>query len=395
MNLSEQTIQFIREHAQDDVRKLALQKNRYPNVDIDFALQQIEGHQLTRTKLPEIYQTEDWHYPVRLSLEQCSSETTAKYKRERTKDAECSTLVDLTGGFGIDTFYLSEGRAETHYVERNAALCKIAKHNFALTGKNIQVHNAQAEEYLQAMEAVDMIYLDPARRSAVGDKVFRLQDCEPDLTILYPTLMSKCKVLMVKLSPMLDITEALRHLPDAREVHIVAVKNEVKEVLIICKKDTSHPIKRIAVNLESNDTPFIFTAEEENNCQLSIINYQLNIGTEPMFLYEPNAAILKAGAFRSVGARYGLSKLAVNTQLYVADCLKEEFPGRIFKILGTPDKTQLKTLQKTGAHTICRNYPLSADQLAKKHKIKEGGTLYLIGTRIGEKSTLFLAERIK
>ncbi len=416
--VKEATIQFIREHAADDVRMLALQKNRYPEVDIDFALQQIEGRQRTKDKLPEIYATTDWWYPVRLSLEQCSSETTAKYKRERIKDegaktaslqntesrtqnVEHRTLVDLTGGFGIDTFYLSEQFETTHYVERNAELCEIAKHNFSLTGRNIQVHNAQAEEYLQTMEAVDVIYLDPARRSAAGSKVFRLQDCEPDLTALYPLLMSKCKVLMVKLSPMLDITEALRYLPGAQEVHIVAVKNEVKETLIIVapfpfhhKGKSCHAgVKRIAINLEGNNAPFIFTEEEET--VTPIISPVGETGEGQSFLYEPNAAILKAGAFRSVGARYGLSKLAVNTHLYASDRLIEDFPGRIFKILGTPDKSQLKTLQKTGAHTICRNYPLSADQLAKKHKIKEGGTLYLIGTRIGDKNTLLLAERIK
>ncbi len=424
------TIAFIREHAQDDVRRLALQKNRYPEVDIDFALQQIEGRQLTRTKLPEIHQIEDWYYPVRLSLEQCSSEVTARYKAQLLAQAPllsplggkispCSesfpkgelegargTLVDLTGGFGIDTFYLSENFETTHYVERNAELCEIAEHNFGLTGRNIVVHNAQAECVLRDAECgvgeVDVIYLDPARRSASGGKVFRLQDCEPDLTVLYPLLMSKCKVLMVKLSPMLDITEALRYLPDAKEVHIVAVKNEVKEILIVAKAPFLFPhegerchagVKRIAVNLETDDKPFIFTTEEETQC--SEFSPKGELEGAGGLLYEPNAAILKAGAFRSVGARYGLSKLAVNTHLYASDKLIEDFPGRVFKVLGTPDKAQLKALQKTGAHTICRNYPLSADKLAAKHKIKEGGTLYIIGTRIGDKPILLLVERVR
>ncbi len=413
MKVSESTIQFIREHAADDVRMLALHKSKYPDVDMEFALQQIEGRQRTKDKLPEIYAIEGWEYPVRLSLEQCSSETTARYKGQRIlnkeqrtaslQNVECRTLVDLTGGFGIDTFYLSEQFETTHYVERNAELCAIAKHNFGLTGRNIVVHNAQAEEYLQTMEAVDVIYLDPARRSASGGKVFRLQDCEPDLTTLYSTLMSKCRVLMVKLSPMLDITEALRHLPDAREVHIVAVRNEVKEILIIVAKapflfphegERCHAgVKRIAVNLETDDKPFIFTTEEET--QWSEFSPKGELEGAGGLLYEPNTAILKAGAFKTVGVRYRLSKLAVNTHLYASDRLIEDFPGRVFKVLGTPDKSQLKALQKTGAHTICRNYPLSADKLAAKYKIKEGGTLYLIGTRIGEKNTLLLAERVK
>ncbi len=403
MKTTESTIQFIREHAADDVRMLALHKSKYPDVDMEFALQQIEGRQRTRDKLPEIYAIEGWEYPVRLSLEQCSSETTAKYKASLLSPHDGGNLVDLTGGFGIDTFYISQLFDTTHYVERNAELCEIAKHNFELTGRNIVVHNAQAEEYLQTMEAVDVIYLDPARRSASGGKVFRLQDCEPDLTVLYPTLMSKCRVLIVKLSPMLDITEALRHLPDAKEVHIVAVKNEVKEILITIAKapflfphegERCHAgVKRIAVNLETDDKPFIFTTEEETQC--SEFSPKGELEGAGGLLYEPNAAILKAGAFKAVGVRYGLRKLAVNTHLYASDRLIEDFPGRVFKVLGTPDKAQLKALQKTGAHTICRNYPLSADKLAAKHKIREGGTLYLIGTRISEKNTLLLAERVR
>ncbi len=418
--VNEATIQFIREHAADDVRMLALHKNRYPEVAMDFALQQIEGRQRTRDKLPEIHAIEGWHYPVRLSLEQCSSETTAKYKAQVLADHLSPSWgrwrgLDLTGGFGIDTFYFSQLFQETHYVERNTDLCEIAQHNFALTERNIIVHNTQAEDFLQTIEPSSLrtfepsnlltaIYLDPARRSASGGKVFRLQDCEPDLTQLYPLLMSRCQVLMIKLSPMLDIAEALRHLPDAREVHIVAIKNEVKEVLVVVYQGSNtEGLKRIAVNLESNDTPFIFTVEEENNHQLSTPNSQLNIGIKPMFLYEPNAAILKAGAFRVVAARYGLTKLAPNTHLYASDELITDFPGRIFKILGTPDKAQLKALQQTGAHTLCRNYPLSADKLAAKHKIKEGGTLYLIGTsicthlgtRITPQNTLLTAQRIR
>ncbi len=420
MKANAPTIQFIREHAADDVRMLALHRHKYRDVDMDFALQQIEGRQRTKDKLPEIYAIEGWEYPVRLSLEQCSSEATAKYKghrtlntEHRTQNAEGRTLVDLTGGFGIDTFYLSEQFETTHYVERNAELCAIAKHNFDLTGRNIMVHNAQAEEYLQEMAPVDVIYLDPARRSAAGGKVFRLQDCEPDLTQLYPLLMCKCRLLMMKLSPMLDITEALRSLPDAKEVHVVAVRNEVKEVLILCYRDEAlhsslqEGIKRVAVNLESNDTPFVFTEEEESAAPIISPVGETEEGL--VFLYEPNAAILKAGAFRCVGARYGLQKLAVNTHLYASQRIVEDFPGRIFRIVGTPDKAQLKELQQTGAHTMCRNYPLSAEQLAKKHKIREGGTLYLIGTTapltlprsrkdgasLHPRPTLLLGERIK
>ncbi len=417
---NEATIQFIREHAADDVRMLALRKSKYPDVDMDFALLQIEGKQRTREKLPEIHAMDDWYYPVRLSLEQCSSETTAKYKANilSAKIKNGANLIDLTGGFGIDTFYLSQLFQETNYVERNAELCKIAEHNFSLTKRNIIVHNAQAEDFLtsQLPNLPTAIYLDPARRSASGGKVFRLQDCEPDLTALYLMLMSKCEVLMVKLSPMLDITEALRHLPDAQEVHIVAVKNEVKEVLIVCNKDKAQePIKRIAVNLDTKDTPFIFLAEEESAAPIISPHGETGegLGLEGAYLYEPNTAILKAGAFCTIAVHYGLTKLAPNTHLYASTTLIEDFPGRVFKVVGTPDKSQLKTLQKTGAHTICRNYPLSSDKLAVKYKIKEGGTFYLIGTTclgsflsVGKKSSskttlsalhpvLLLTERVK
>lgn len=377
---------FIKEHANDDINRLALQRNRYPDVDIDFALQQIEGRQRTKEKLPTLYNIENWHYPKRLSIEQCSSEETARYKATLVQG---DTLVDLTGGFGIDTFFLSEHFAHTDYVERHEELCSIARHNFTLLGRAISVHNTTGEEFLATMSKADCIYIDPARRSATGGKVFKLEDCEPDIGIIYETVRAKCDTLLLKLSPMLDISAALHSLPQATEVHVIGVKGEVKEILIHCdfrNVQDAPPVHIRTINIRPKGFQrfdFTPTQEREEECE-----YANQIAT---YLYEPNLCILKAGAFKSIGKHYQLQKLAQNTHLYTSDRLIHNFPGRIFHILSLPDK---KELHGKAFNVITRNHPQSTDILRCQLKIKEGGNSYLIGTRIADKPMLLLAERV-
>ncbi|MCM1035149.1 MAG: SAM-dependent methyltransferase [Paludibacter sp.] len=376
------TEQFIQDHAKDDINRLALQRNRYPEVDIDFALQQIEGLQRTKDKLPTISTIIGWQYPKRISIEQCSSEETARYKATLLQG---NTLTDLTGGFGIDTFFLSENFKQTHYVERQTELCKIAQHNFGLTSRDIEVHNSDSTDYLHTMSATDAIYIDPARRSATGSKVFRIEDCEPNIVDIYDLLRNKCSTLLIKLSPMLDISAALQVLPDADAVHIVGVKGEVKETLICCHFHTSTPLQIHTINiLPSKTQRFTFTPQTEKmvNCR-----YATQADT---YLYEPNLCILKAGAFKSIATEYNLRKLSANTHLYTSERLIEDFPGRIFRILSLPDK---KALHKQTLNVITRNYPQAVEVLRQQLKIKEGGTNYLIGTRIADKPILLLAER--
>jgi hypothetical protein len=381
------------------VEELALQRKRYAHLTDEewrWLLQQVEGRQRTRGKLPTMAEIADWWYPVRLSCEQCSSEETARYKAKILHDASTQVrgeevLVDLTGGYGVDTYFLSENFAEVHYVEQDEELCRIAKHNFALTRPQIQVHNMQAEEFLKT-DVTDkkwVVYIDPARRDKHGGKVFRIEDCEPNVVEILPALQDKAERIIIKLSPMLDITAALRSLPIAMDIHVVAVNNEVKEVQLWSKEENS-PSRIHAVNLGSQTTEFSFVVEEEKNAQCPLCDDKRNDNlADGMYIYEPNAAILKAGAYKLIGTRYNLKKMGTNTHLYLSKKYLAEFPGRIWKLRGEFAKDR----QILHASVMTRNYPLSADQLRKKLKIKEGEQLTVIGARLGEKPVVMLAEK--
>lgn len=395
LELSLDNNQFYLAHRDDDIRSLALTLSDFSPEDRSYILQQVEGYQLARTKLPSLSQisTSDgcWQWPVRLSMEQCSSEATAQYKAKvmhealacgsHSNDTDASTLqlVDLTGGLGIDAYYMHA----TDYVERDEQLCHIAQHNFALTGHATRVHHMAAEDFLNSLTHAAVIYIDPARRDSHGGKVFRLQDCTPDITTLYQSLVSKCDILMLKLSPMLDITEALRVLPDATHVYVVALRGEVKEVLVLVQPHLSHEsVNYTCVNLETNDPDFRFTQQTSS----------VSLADDLMpYLYEPNAAIMKAGAYREVAAQYGLLKLSDNSHLYTSDRLIPDFPGRVWTA-HEATKQELKDLQQ--ANIICRNYPLRPEEVKKKYKLKDGGMHYLIGTRT-KRPLLLLCERVR
>ena len=373
--------------------QLALQRKRYAHLSDEewrWMLQQVEGRQRTCDKLPTFAEIDDWWYPVRLSCEQCSSEITARYKASLLPKTPF-TLIDLTGGYGVDTFFMSERATQAHYVERNEELCRIASHNFGLTRPQLQIHHADAICFLEQMPSCDVIYLDPARRDQNGGKVFRLEDCEPNVVELFPTLTAKSKQLMVKLSPMLDITQALRSLPMSFDVHIVAVKNEVKEVLLV-QTDGEPTIHAVNLSPTTQQT-FSFTQEEEKSATpYTPAESAHNLGeADTTYIYEPNAAIIKAGAFKLVAQRYGLYKMAPNTHLYLSDQLIEDFPGRVWQILEINPKDMK---QIPGANILTRNYPITPEQLRKKLKIKDSDTHTIIGARLAEKPILLLAKRI-
>jgi hypothetical protein len=375
------------------VEQLALQRKRYAHLSDEewrWMLQQVEGRQRTCDKLPTFAQIDDWWYPVRLSCEQCSSEITARYKASLLPKTPF-TLTDLTGGYGVDTFFMSEHATQAHYVERNEELCRIASHNFGLTRPQLQIHQADAICFLEQMPPCDVIYLDPARRDQNGGKVFRLEDCEPNVVELLPTLTAKSKQLMVKLSPMLDITQALRSLPIPFDVHIVAVKNEVKEVLLI-QTDGEPTIHALNLQPFTDIHPFSFTLEEEKSATpYTPAESAHNLGeADTTYIYEPNAAIIKAGAFKLVAQRFELCKMAPNTHLYFSNQLIENFPGRVWKIM----EVNPKDTKNICASVLTRNYPLTPDQLRGKLKIKEGDQLTIIGARLGDKPTLFLCNKI-
>lgn len=419
------------------VADLALQRSKYKHLTDEqwrWFLQQVEGRERTAEKLPTFATIEDWWYPVRLSCEQCSSELTARYKAHIIESSNLPILkssnckcIDLTGGYGVDTFFLSELFEETDYVEQNAELCRIAEHNFALGRKSkverqklsIAVHNCTAEEFLLSspcgvkgfarssvrwtvVEQIrwGLIFLDPARRDSHGGKVFRLGDCTPNVVELMPDLVSHLAPegrIMLKLSPMIDLTQAIKELSAVSnqpsvltwDIHVVAVKNEVKEVLLLSHQKSDVSTQTItAIDLDKKEQAFVFTREEEKAATVSFVHGTLSPCT---FLYEPNAAILKGGAYKLVSERFGLQKLDVNTHLYVSDKFVEHFPGRVWKTSPLPSPKERVISQ---ANVIVRNYPLTAEQLKKKLHLRDGGTAYVIGCRVNGKPVLFSAERV-
>lgn len=377
------------------VQDLALQRNKYKHLSDEewrWFLQQVEGRERTADKLPTFAAIDDWWYPVRLSCEQCSSELTARYKASLVSG---ETMVDLTGGYGVDTYFLSEHFDHTDYVEQDEELCRIAEHNFSLQHSAISIQNTSAEEFLQTAGQYDLIFIDPARRDAHGGKVFRLEDCTPNVVELLPTLLAHGKRLMIKLSPMLDLTQAVKELSAVSlqwSVSVVAIKNEVKEVLLLSHQPSDvSPLTITAIDLAHRDQAFFFTREEESNCPLASNLSPFAFKSPFALIYEPAAAILKAGAYKLVAQRFGLTKLDVNTHLYTSDTLVPNFPGRIWSI-----KSQITNhqLQITNANVLVRNYPLTAEQLKRKLHLRDGGETFIIGCRVNGKPTLFEAERI-
>ena len=380
------------------VNDLALQRNKYKHLsdaEWHWFLQQIEGRERTADKLPTFASIPDWWYPVRLSCEQCSSELTARYKASLLSplalgEGKEERFLDLAGGYGVDTYFLSEQFIHTDYVEQNEELCRIAAHNFALSQKSkverqklsIAIHNTTAEDFLLSSPCGEagwgLIFLDPARRDSHGSKVFRIEECTPNVVELLPTLLAHSKRLLIKLSPMLDLTQAVTSLSQVNwDIHIVAIKNEVKEVLLL----SGGTGQITTIDLAQKDQAFVFTREEEQHCGLDIRDGKL-----ANYLYEPNAAILKAGAYKLVAQRFGLHKLDVNTHLYTSRQFIENFPGRVWRIT---EKQNLKQ-----ANVLTRNYPLTPEQLKKKLHLRDGGTAFVIGCRVAGKPTLLYAERV-
>lgn len=387
------TQEFIEQHQTEDIRILALQAAKYKQVDMPFALQQIEGWQKARQKLPLWSRTKGIIYPPHLSMEQCSSELTARYKEKILVGGE--SFADLTGGFGVDFSYLARSFKQAWYVEHNPALCQIAEHNMAvLELRQAVIRNEEAEQFLKDTPSIDAIFLDPARRDIHGGKTVAISDCTPDVKALLPLLLQKAQRIMVKLSPMLDIYQALKDLPDISDVHIIAVHNECKElILVIDKRITKEsPVKFHAINLTPDKTElnkaFTFTLEEERQAECS---FTTELET---YLYEPDTSLLKAGAFRLTAKRFQLKKLHPNSHLYTSNILNKDFPGRIFhieQVIGF-SKKELRSLMSgiSQANLSIRNFPDSVAGLRKRLKLKDGGTTYLFATTLnnGEKVLL-------
>lgn len=385
MKLTPQQIDFIRQNEQEDIRELALKLNNkgFGEEESEFILKQIAGRQTAKNKIPSWYGIDSVIYPVHLSMEQASSETTAKYKAELIAEGSQS-MVDLTGGLGVDFSFLSQRAEQAVYVEQNTELCEIARHNFTELGlQRFKIVNNKGENYLTSMPEVDLIYLDPSRRDDSGHKVFRIEDCLPNVAKIKNSLLKKAKRVIIKYSPMLDISLAVKTLENVSEVHIVSVDNECKELLFLLSKP-ERQTSYCAVNLRNNNDieKFHFTLQEEQTAEIS---FALSIGK---YLYEPNASILKAGAFKSVASQFGLQKLHVNSHLYTSENLVHDFPGRKFEVRNwfVPNKKNIKSFlaETEKANISVRNFPMSVAQIRKKTGLEEGGELYIFATTVGD-----------
>ena len=421
VNLTEQTADFVAAHRTEDVRQLALKAKRVEGLDLPLALDQIAGWQIACKKLPQWASCEGIIYPPHISMEQCSSQFTAQYKSEiaqtlltpavtvraRMSDsAESDTqetktgvrmsdspesdtlvarssMVDLTGGFGVDFSYLARGFSQATYVERQRHLCDLAEHNMAALGLDqARIVCGDGVEYLRQMDPVDFIYLDPARRDEHGSRTYAIEDCTPNVLELRDLLLAKSQCTLVKLSPMLDWRKAVADFDGTvREVHIVATGNECKELLLVLGQQVH----------EEPSAPRVFCVNDNQRIDYDSAAYTqgLRIGGKPLpeaknYLYEPNASIMKAGCFDLVEERFGVTQVGPSSHLFVSATPVADFPGRGFAIeaIGGMNKKDIKRLLNgtKQANIAVRNFPLTAPQLRKKLKLADGGPVYLFGT---------------
>ena len=386
--------EFIKQHRNENPLSLALKKAP-EGIDLQWCLRQIEGYGIAKKKLPEWTKTDNIWFPPRLSMEQCSSETTARYKQAIAERLGCKVLIDLTGGFGIDFSYMARNMGNAFYIEQQEVLCNIASHNFPLMGlQNIKIYNTACEEFwnqyvsdsttAEKQREKSLIYLDPARRNNKGEKVFSINDCTPDVTLLQDSLLENSAYIMLKLSPMLDIAQARRQLKDISEIHIVSVKGECKELIFVMSKDSDRQ-HYYCVNLETDEAPF--TSDISATTEQAEIALPSEI-TEGAFLFEPNASIMKAGVQNAFARRYNLKKLHPMSNLFLGKEPIQNIPARQFIIERMSDfqKGNMKSFMQDirQANLTIRNFPSTVEDLKKRLKIKDGGNIYLFATTLSD-----------
>ena len=428
------TAEFIQEYREKDTRQLALQSARFPDVDMPYALDQIKGWQTARRKLPTWAACDGIVYPPHLSMEQCSSEPTAQYKLNLAMEwagrvDHASSMTDLTGGFGVDFSFTSCAFASATYVERNAQLCSMVEHNLPLLGiDNAKVVCADAVDYLSTLDMQTMIFLDPARRDQHGAKTVMLADCTPDVVQLLPQLLKKSRFTMLKLSPMLDWHKAVEDLQGmVREVHIVSVGGECKELLLVLSEEIESELKVFCADLEAGGSSLSSSSSRSSGSSCSSLSSEPSFPRTPSspstpslsaslfvytpgslrpapnsklktqnskFLHEPNASIMKAGCFDELAVAYGVSPVSRNSHLFLSAEPVDGFPGRSFSIerVTTLNKRELRQalagIEK--ANIATRNFPLSVAELRKRLKLKDGGDVYIFATTTAEDEHLLL-----
>ena len=450
--MNQATQDFIRQHQDDDVRQLAFLGSKYPEVDMPFALDQIRGRKMARVKLPRWASLEGIIYPPHISMEQCSSESTALYKAElaarllglpasssgtEMKAESEIEFVDLTGGFGVDFSYIAARLGvKSMYVERQAHLCEAAKENFGRLGlKNAIVKNGDGIEVLHSFLpkkddaastddslgitydqplsllktklGLKLIFIDPARRDDAGNKVVSLKDCTPDVTVLQEEMLSKADYVIIKLSPMLDWHRAVSELSHVREVHIISVNNECKELLLVLSARNMGEMEASSADGEvkhaGNLRIYCINDAQSFGCEeLDMEASQVKIAPstleEMQYLYEPNASLMKAGCFGVLSERYDARMLSKNSHLFVSREPIAVFPGRSFRIIAVSsfNKKELKRHLSgiTKANIATRNFPLSVAELRKRLKLKDGGETYIFATTLSDEShVLVITEK--
>lgn len=456
--MNQATQDFIRQHQDDDVRQLAFLGSKYPEVDMPFALDQIRGRKMARVKLPRWASLEGIIYPPHISMEQCSSESTALYKAElaarllglpASSFSEEIEFVDLTGGFGVDFSYIAARLGvKSMYVERQAHLCEAAKENFERLGlKNAIVKNGDGIEVLHSFLpkkddaastddslgitydqplsllktklGLKLIFIDPARRDDAGNKVVSLKDCTPDVTVLQEEMLSKADYVIIKLSPMLDWHRAISELSHVREVHIISVNNECKELLLVLSARNMGDMEASSADgvggteeAEGTDGAVKYAGKlriycvndaqsfvcDESDMETSSVKIAPSTLEEMRYLYEPNASLMKAGCFGVLSGRYDARMLSKNSHLFVSQAPIEAFPGRSFRIIAISsfNKKELKRHLSgiTKANIATRNFPLSVAELRKRLKLKDGGETYIFATTLSDEShVLVITEK--
>lgn len=393
-------LQFAREHSGDDPHRLLLQRHRYPGLDLALVAQQLEAQQQASAKWPALAACASYFFPPRINREQSSSETAARFKSDLIRQFGGGSVADLTGGMGVDTYFISQQAARVDYCEHDPALCAIAAHNFeALGASNIDCHAGDSLQFLEANPNIiyDTIYIDPARRDPQGRKVAAFEACQPNLLQHLGTLRCRCRRLLVKASPMIDLRQAEQQLGAVSDIYILALKNECKEVLFVVPgtaRGESHsaPAAIRCLNIHSpaaDAQTFCFTREAEEQSSGA---FAAEMDT---YLYEPNAALMKGGCFRLLSQHYGIRQLARNTHLYTDSRLLADFPGRVFRVLqpvALNAKSVRNLLPEGAAHVITRNYPLPADTLQQRLKLREGGTRFIIAATLGQHPLGWLCE---
>ncbi len=370
--LSPEIQNFINQNIDSDINKLLLKKSPFPNVMIQEIVQQIKGKKVAQRKFPFLLK-DNIVFPPNLNLEQASSQSTAEYKAKTLKG---NSFLDLTSGFGIDAYFLSQNFEDVTLVEQNPELIKIVEHNWKTLDRRANFINQNLEEFLEInKEKFDIVYLDPARRDQNNKKKFLLEDLSPNLLEIEEKLNSISDKIIVKLSPLIDISYLVSELKNITEIQIIAVRNEVKELVLIIEnkeqREKNKDIKITCINLKSSEPEFSFDINEEKSTA-SEFSESLN------FLYIPNNSILKAGAFNIISEKFGLKKLHPNTHFYTSEHKIENFPGRVLQV----EKIDGKDLKKNEQfNIISKNYPLKPEEIKKKYKLKDGGNRYLIFTQ--------------